>query len=79
MSKTRTANLTLVVKNLVQRFWKSGTETISWFIAEGELVQFDKNFNELERSQMRHRMLRDDVIELLGWSADGPERRSNCG
>ena len=57
MKVTPTANLTLVVSNLVQSFRPSGTETISWFVAEGELVQFDENFNRLERSQMRHRML----------------------
>ena len=56
---TPTANLSLVVSNLVQRFRLSGTETISWFVAEGELVQFDENFNRLEQSQMRHRMLHE--------------------
>ena len=56
---TPTANLSLVVSNLVQRFRLSGTETISWFVAEGELAQFDENFDRLERSQMRHRMLND--------------------
>jgi len=62
MSKSNeppTANLSLVVRNLTQRFRRSGTETISWFVAEGELVQFDENFDRLERSQMRHRMLHD--------------------
>ena len=54
---TPTANLSLVVRNLMQRFRLSGTETISWFVAEGELVQFDENFNRLEETQMRHRML----------------------
>ena len=53
------AALNLVVRNLTQRFRRSGTETISWFVAEGELVQFDENFDRLERSQMRHRMLHD--------------------
>lgn len=56
---TPTANLSLVVRNLTQRFRRSGTETISWFVAEGELVQFDENFDRLERSQMRHRMLHE--------------------
>ena len=56
---TPTANLSLVVRNLTQRFRLSGTETISWFVAEGELVQFDENFDRLERSQMRHRMLHE--------------------
>lgn len=56
---TPTANLSLVVRNLTQRFRRSGTETISWFVAEGELVQFDENFNRLEKSQMRHRMLHE--------------------
>ena len=56
---TPTANLSLVVRNLTQRFRLSGTETISWFVAEGELAQFDENFDRLERSQMRHRMLND--------------------
>jgi hypothetical protein len=54
--KQPTAIIKLVVKDLVQRFRTSGTETISWFVAEGELVQFDENFDRLERSQMRHRM-----------------------
>ena len=56
---TPTANLSLVVRNLTQHFRLSRTETISWFIAEGELVQFDENFVRLERSQMRHRMLHE--------------------
>ena len=56
---TPTANLSLVVRNLTQRFRRSGTETISWFVAEGELVQFDENFDRLEQSQMRHRMLHE--------------------
>ena len=62
MSKSNeppTANLSLVVRNLTQRFRRSGTETISLFVAEGELVQFDENFDRLERSQMRHRMLHE--------------------
>ena len=54
---TPTANLSLVVSNLTQYFRKSGTETISYFVAEGELVQSDENFNRLAKSQMRHRML----------------------
>ena len=56
---TPTANLSLVVRNLTQRFRLSDTGTISWFVAEGELVQFDENFVRLERSQMRHRMLHE--------------------
>ena len=36
--KQPTAIIKLVVKDLVQRFRTSGTETISWFVAEGELV-----------------------------------------
>ena len=56
---TPTANLSLVVRNLTQRFRLSDTGTISWFVAEGELVQFDENFDRLERSQMRHRMLHE--------------------
>ena len=56
---TPTANLSLVVRNLTQHFRLSRTETISWFVAEGELVQFDENFDRLERSQMRHRMLHE--------------------
>ena len=56
---TPTANLSLVVRNLTQQFRLSRTETVSWFIAEGELVQFDENFVRLERSQMRHRMLHE--------------------
>ena len=56
---TPTANLSLVVRNLTQHFRLSRTETVSWFIAEGELVQFDENFNRLEKSQMRHRMLHE--------------------
>ena len=59
MKVTSTANLTLVVSNLVQSFRPSSTETISWFVAEGELVQFNENFDRLERSQMRHRMLHE--------------------
>jgi len=51
--------LNLVVRNLKQRFRTSDTKTVSWFIAEGELVQFDENFVRLERSQMRHRMLHE--------------------
>jgi len=57
--KQPTAIIKLVVKDLVQRFRTSGTETISWFVAEGELVQFDEKFDRLERSQMRHRMLHE--------------------
>ena len=53
------ASVNLVVSNLVQRFRTSGKETISWFVAESELVQFDENFNRLEQSQMRHRMLNE--------------------
>ena len=53
------ATVNMVVSNLVQRFRLSGTETISWFVAEGELVQLDENFDRLERSQMRHRMLHE--------------------
>ena len=56
---TPTANLSLVVRNLTQQFRLSRTETVSWFIAEGELVQFDENFNRLEKSHMRHRMLHE--------------------
>ena len=62
MSKSNeppTANLSLVVRNLTQQFRLSRTETVSWFIAEGELVQFDENFNRLEKSHMRHRMLHE--------------------
>ena len=51
--------MNLAVSNLEQHFRKSGTETISWFVAECELVQFDENFDRLERSQMRHRMLHE--------------------
>ena len=53
------AALNLVVRNLKQRFRTSDTKTVSWFVAEGELVQFDENFVRLERSQMRHRMLHE--------------------
>ena len=53
------ATVNIVVSNLVQRFRLYGTETISCFVAEGELVQFDENFNRLEKSQMRHRMLHE--------------------
>ena len=53
------AALNLAVSNLEQHFRKSGTETISWFVAECELVQFDENFDRLERSHMRHRMLHE--------------------
>ena len=35
---TPTANLSLVVRNLTQRFRLSDTGTISWFVAEGELA-----------------------------------------
>ena len=56
---TPTANLSLVVRNLTQRFRLSDTGTISWFVAEGELAQFDENLVRLERSQMRHRMLHE--------------------
>lgn len=56
---TPTANLSLVVRNLTQHFRLSRTETISWFVAEGELAQFDENLVRLERSQMRHRMLHE--------------------
>ena len=62
MSKSNeppTANLSLVVRNLTQRFRLSDTGTISWFVAEGELAQFDENLVRLERSQMRHRMLHE--------------------
>ena len=58
-NETPTANLSLVVRNLKQSFRTSDTKTVSWFIAEGELVQFDENFVRLERSQMRHRMLHE--------------------
>jgi len=56
---TPTANLSLVVRNLTQRFRLSDTGTISWFVAEGELAQFDENLVRLERSQMRHQMLHE--------------------
>ena len=62
MSKSNeppTANLSLVVRNLTQRFRLSDTGTISWFVAEGKLAQFDENLVRLERSQMRHRMLHE--------------------
>jgi hypothetical protein len=32
------------------------TFIISWFVAEGGLVQFDEHFDRLEQSQIRHRM-----------------------
>jgi hypothetical protein len=51
------ATVKIVLSNLVQRFRLNGTKTISWFVAEADLVQFDENFNRLEQSQMRHRML----------------------
>ena len=44
---TPTANLSLVVRNLTQHFRLSRTETVSWFVAEGELVQFDENFDQV--------------------------------
>jgi hypothetical protein len=53
------ASVNLVVSNLGQRFRTSGKDTISSFVAEGELVQFDENFGRLEQSQMRHRMLHE--------------------
>ena len=37
LPKQPTAIIKLVVKDLVQRFRTSGTETISWFVAEGEV------------------------------------------
>ena len=58
-NKTPTANLSLVVRNFTQHFRVADTGTISWFVAEGELAQFDENFVRLERSQMRHRMLHE--------------------
>ena len=58
-NKRPTANLSLVVRNLTQHFREADTGNISWFVAEGELVQFDENFVRLERSQMRHRMLHE--------------------
>ena len=54
---TPTANLSLVVRNLTQRFRRSGTETISWFVADGELFQLDEHFNKIKQSHIRHRML----------------------
>ena len=53
------ATVKIVLSNLVQRFRLNGTKTISWFVAEADLVQFDENFNRLEQSQMRHRMLHE--------------------
>ena len=53
------AGMNIIVSNLEQHFRKSGTKTVSWIVAEGELAQFDQNFVRLERSQMRHRMLHD--------------------
>jgi hypothetical protein len=46
---TPTANLSLVVSNLVQRFRTSGKETISWFVAEGELVEIKNVPSTTER------------------------------
>jgi len=51
--------MNIIVSNLEQHFRKSGTKTVSWIVAEGELAQFDENFNRLEKSQMRHRMLHE--------------------
>ena len=45
---TPTANLSLVVSNLVQRFRTSGKETIS-FVAEGELVEIKNVPSTTER------------------------------
>jgi hypothetical protein len=46
---TPTANLSLIVSNLVQRFRTSGKETISWFVAEGELVEIKNVPSTTER------------------------------
>jgi hypothetical protein len=51
------ATIAVVLSNFVQRFRTSGTETISWFIADGELFQLDEHFNKIKQSHIRHRML----------------------
>ena len=47
--KQPTAIIKLVVKDLVQRFRTSGKETISWFVAEGELVEIKNVPSTTER------------------------------
>ena len=51
----------LVVSNLVQHFSSSDTDkdTKSKFFADGELVQYGEDFNRLDQSQMRVKMVNE--------------------
>ena len=56
---TPTANLSLVVRNLTQRFRLLTPKLSAGLSLKASWLQFDENFVRLERSQMRHRMLHE--------------------
>jgi len=51
----------LVISNLVQHFWSYGTEkdTKSKFFADSELIQYGEDFNRLDQSHMRVKLVNE--------------------
>ena len=51
----------LIVSNLVQHFWSYGTEkdTKSKFFADSELIQYGEDFNRLDQSNMRVKLVNE--------------------
>ena len=51
----------LIVSNLVQHFWSYGTEkdTKSKFFADSELIQYGEDFNRLDQSHMRVKLVNE--------------------
>ena len=51
----------LIASNLVQHFWSYGTEkdTKSKFFADSELIQYGEDFNRLDQSHMRVKLVNE--------------------
>ena len=51
----------LIVSNLIQHFWSSGAEkdTKSKFFADSELIQYGEDFNRLDQSNMRVKLVNE--------------------
>ena len=61
VGKEPAGTFNLVASNLVQRFSSSNSDkdTKSKFFADGELVQYDDDFNRLDQSHMRVKMVNE--------------------
>ena len=61
IGKEPAGTFNLIVSNLVQHFWSYGTEkdTKSKFFADSELIQYGEDFNRLDQSNMRVKLVNE--------------------